>query len=172
MKTVLALILSIAAVSFAADSKTVNRLPDKPEQVKRLGSVTWDLATHKLVWVVEKGTMVNDEFVPASEERYEISPDQATMAIAGETRGFAGSEAISLHKLLDTLSVYCAESVVWWDQGQGTPLDPDTLQPSGRHSHPATKPGEKPVKVADPPPAKPKYKVPDNDLVAAVMHWL
>jgi hypothetical protein len=32
-----------------------------------------------------------------------------------------------LHKLLDTLAIYCAESVVWWDQGQGNEVKPKTV---------------------------------------------
>ncbi len=46
------------------------------------------------------------------------------MKFADEQRGFTREEATSLHKLLDTLSLYCAESVIWWDQGQGEPVDP------------------------------------------------
>jgi hypothetical protein len=45
------------------------------------------------------------------------------MAFSNEKRGFTQEEAASLHKLLDTLSLYCAESVVWWDQGEGERLD-------------------------------------------------
>ena len=173
MKTALLALLFFGAAAFATDPQTAGNPSANAQQVKRLGSVTWDLDAHKLVWVVQKGTMVDDEFVPASEERYEISPDEATMATAGETRGFSGQEAVSLHKLLDTLSLYCAESVVWWDQGQGTPVDPDTAEPSGRPGrHPKTKGGEKPVKVEDSQPAKPAYKVPDTDFVAALTHRL
>ena len=45
------------------------------------------------------------------------------MTFAEEKRGFTEEEAASLHKLLDTLSLYCAESTVWWDQGKGVKLD-------------------------------------------------
>src|SRR5205809_269767 len=120
MKTALVLLLSFAAASFAADPKTSPvkepEIGAKPETVKRLGAVTWDLDAHKLVWVVQKGAMVNGQFVPASEQKYEISPDQARMAVSEEERGFDGDEAVSLHRLLDVLSLYCAESVVWWDE--------------------------------------------------------
>ena len=54
------------------------------------------------------------------------------MAKSEEQRGFGEQEAVALHKLLDTLSLYCAESVVWWDRGQGRPLQPGhkpTAQP-------------------------------------------
>lgn len=161
MKTVLVLLFSFAAASSAADPKPV-KAPDagsaRPQEVKRLGSVTWDLEAHKLVWVVQKGAMVEGKFVPASEQRYEIAPDDAVMAVAEEARGFDGDEAVSLHRLLDVLSLYCAESVVWWDEGQGTPV----TKPK-----PDVKKGEKPVKVGQPdPPRKPKYKVPADHVVA------
>lgn len=94
--------------------------PDK----KRLESVTWDLKSHKLVWVVQTGEPgANGEFVAKTSERYEISPDDAIMAVKAEKRGFTEQEAASLHRLLDTLSLYCVESVVWWDRGEGDPID-------------------------------------------------
>jgi len=170
MKTALVLIFSFAAASFAADSKA-DRVKD-PEvrtnsgEVKRLGTVTWDLDAHKLVWVVQKGAMVEGEFVPSSEQKYEISPDRAAMMVADEERGFDGDEAVTLHHLLDVLSVYCAESVVWWDEGQGTPVT--TKQPTNRQEKPKTEKSDpKPVKVGQPDQTKkPKYKVPDDHMVA------
>jgi hypothetical protein len=115
MKTILVLFLSVAAIACAEDKK--------PEGKKRLESVTWDLKAHKLLWVVQTGSEKNGQFVTESTERYEISPDDAVMAVEEERLGFTREEAASLHKLLDTLSLYCAESVVWWDQGQGEKLD-------------------------------------------------
>ena len=58
VKTAFALLLSSAALCLAQESKT--------ENVKRLVSVTWDLATHRLIWMVEKGTVVDGEFVPST----------------------------------------------------------------------------------------------------------
>src|SRR3954468_51917 len=169
MKTALVL-FSLVAASFAQDFKAnAVKEPDirtSTGEVKRLGSVTWDLDSHKLVWVVQKGAMVNGEFVPASEQKYEISPDKAAMMVAEEERGFDGDEAVSLHHLLDVLSLYCAESVVWWDEGQGTPAT--TKQPTNRQEKPkADKSDPKPVKVGQPEEnKKPKYKVPDSHMVA------
>src|SRR3954451_22556539 len=164
MKTALVLMFSFVAASFAADFKANPvKEPDirsSTGEVKRLGSVTWDLDSHKLVWVVQKGAMVNGEFVPASEQKYEISPDKAAMMVAEEERGFDGDEAVSLHHLLDVLSLYCAESVVWWDEGQGSP---GAKKPKTEKSEP------KPVKVGQPEEnKKPKYKVPYNHMVARV----
>jgi hypothetical protein len=95
------------------------------DQVKRLASVTWDLSTHKLVWLVEKGSVVDGAFVPSSKVKYEVSPDEAFMAFAGEKRALGEDEASSLHQLLNVLSLYCVESVVWWDRGSAdNPADP------------------------------------------------
>jgi hypothetical protein len=168
MKTALVLLLSFTAASFAADTKTDKvKEPDirsTPQEVKRLGSVTWNLDAHKLVWVVQKGAMVSGEFVPSSEQKYEISPDQARMIVSEEERGFDGDEAVSLHHLLDVLSLYCAESVVWWDEGQGTPATQQDKPKTGTADK-----TDKPVKVGQPdPPKKPKYKVPDDHMVARV----
>src|SRR3954447_1071196 len=166
MKTALVLMFSFVAASLAADFKANPvKEPDirsSTGEVKRLGSVTWDLESHKLVWVVQKGSMVNGEFVATSEQRYAISPDQARMMVEEEERGFDGQEAVSLHRLLDVLSLYCAESVVWWDDGQGTPA---TSRPTTEKPKSETKDGV-PVKVGSPEPAKkPKYKVPDDHIL-------
>src|SRR5262249_12464698 len=72
----------------------------------------------------QTGSVKNGEFQATSSEKYEISPDEAIMAFADEKRGFTQAEAVAVRKLLDTLSLYCAESVIWWDQGKGVKLDP------------------------------------------------
>jgi hypothetical protein len=51
------------------------------------------------------------------------------MQFANEKRGFTEQEAANLHRLLDTLSLYCAESVIWWDEGQGTRVNPGDKNP-------------------------------------------
>jgi hypothetical protein len=73
--------------------------------------------------------MKGTEFVASSSDRYEIAPDEAVMQFSTEKRGFTEQEAVNLHRMLDTLSLYCAESVVWWDEGQGTKLDPKKENP-------------------------------------------
>jgi hypothetical protein len=172
MKTAVVLFLSLAAAAFAADPKPVKD-PDvrgtRPEEVKRLGSVTWDLESHKLVWVVQKGAMVEGKFVPMSEQRYEIAPDKAVMAMGEDERGFDADEAVSLHHLLDVLSLYCAESVVWWDDGQGAPVERQPGSPTAKPKPDGKRDekGDKPVKVGQPDPErKPKYKVPADHIVA------
>lgn len=110
MKTAVAVLLLSAALGCAQDAK--------PTEVKRLSSVTWDLSTHKLVWTVEKGTVQDGEFVPATTVKYEVSPDESFMAFAGEQRALGTDEAESLHHLLNVLSLYCVQSVVWWEHGE------------------------------------------------------
>ena len=158
MKTALVLCLFFTSAVFAADpqQQTVKEpgAGQKSGEVKKLGSVTWDLESHRLAWVVQKGSMVNGEFVPLSEQTYEISPEEGMMAADGEMRGLEDQEAAELQRLLDVLSLYCAESVVWWEQGQGSPAD-QTTKPAG----------EKPVRVD----YHPVPQVPDVNLVAVLM---
>lgn len=151
MKKAAILIFSFVALAMAQDKA--------PETVKRLSSVTWDLNTHKLVWVVQTGTEVNGEFVPKASSKYEVSPDDANMKFADETRGFTAEEAASLHHLLDVLSLYCAESTEWWEQGQGAPTGTKTTVPETKGN---------PVKVDQHQQTPPKkgYRVPATDYVA------
>jgi len=170
MKTALILLGSLAVSLMAADPQTqsVKEPSTLSDEVKRLGSVSWDLNTHKLVWTVQKGSMQNGEFVPRGEQRYEISPDEAMMAVSEEQRGFDGQEAISLHQLLDVLSMYCAESVVWWDEGNGAPVR-GSERPKTTDKPKTAKPAapDAPVKVKQPEsqPKKP-YHIPDGHMVA------
>jgi hypothetical protein len=163
MKTALLLLLSTGVLIWAQDKPAEKAEPNKPaDSVKRLDSVTWDLNTHKLVWVVQTGTQVGGEFIPSSSARYEVSPDEASMQFADEKRGFTAEEAASLHHLLDVLSLYCAESTVWWDQGKSDSLEQKT------NTAPAAKPDGKPVRVNEPPAAKPKPRpvVIDGNMIA------
>jgi len=117
MRIALTLLLALAAAAHAQERK--------PETSKRLASITWDLASHKLTWEIQTGSEVDGEFQLSATAHYEISPDDAVMQVLNERRGFTAAEAKSLHRLLDTLSLYCAESVVWWNQGQGEKLEGD-----------------------------------------------
>jgi hypothetical protein len=145
MKTALTLLLSCASLALA-QSPQPNTEP--APVIKRLASVTWDLDTHKLVWVVQKGTEVSGEFVASSTDRYEVSPEEAIMASKDEKRGLGHEEAGSVIDLVNLLSLYCAESTDWWEQGSGAeenaapqsaPAAPDT-----RKAAPST---DKPTRV-------------------------
>jgi hypothetical protein len=148
-------------------------MPEKDSsEARRLGTVTWDLKNHKLVWTIEKGATVNGEFVAATSDRYEISPDDAVMAFSDQKRGFTEAEATSLHRLLDVLSLYCAESVVWWDQGQGTPVDGSGDAPGAHKSRDKDAkpilPGDKPTRVdQSQPERKPRPRRSRTDMVAS-----
>ena len=161
MKTAVALLLSCAAFCCAQDFKQPQDA--KPEanvqDVKRLHSVTWDLATHKLVWLVEKGNVVKGEFVPTSRVKYEVSPDDAFMEFAGDKRYFGEDEAAAVHQLLDLLSLYCVESVVWWDHGESdSPVTPApgliTKPKQPEQPKPSVAPGT-PVRVGEQSPEQP-----------------
>lgn len=162
MKITFALLLSCAALCLAQEPKT--------ENAKRLVSVTWDLATHKLIWMVDQGALVDGKFVPSSGVKYEVSPDDAFMALGGEKRSFGAEEAANLHLLLDLLSRYCVDSVVWWDGGGASPTAPApgpvTKPEQPAQPKPPIAPIGKPVKVAQPKPQHPSI-VKESELVTA-----
>jgi len=160
MKTSALVLLSCVAITLTADSNrpspqrqgSADRMVQPREPLRKLASVTWDLDSHKLVWTVQKGDRVDGKFVASSEEHFQISPDQAMMELAGEKRLFDDDEAVQLRRLLDTLSVYCAESVAWWEQGEGVPVEDktphDKTDKPDKQEKPSSKPPEgKPVKV-------------------------
>jgi cell division septation protein DedD len=137
MKYALAILISIAGFAFAADPKTNTSTQPDTSELRRLESVKWDLKTHTLTWVIQTGKQQNGEFVTTSSQQYQITPDDATMDVSADKRAIAQDEAAVLHRLLDTLSMYCAQSVVWWEDGTSTPT---------QGNEPATKPA--PVKPA------------------------
>lgn len=55
---------------------------------------------------------------------YVINVGQSRMEVEGGKRGFDDpEEAGKISAVLDAVSQYVAESVVWWDRGKGLPLD-------------------------------------------------
>ncbi len=167
MKTALAIALCLGTLAFGQDldqSKPKTPSDSDNQPMKRLNSVTWNLETHKLVWVVQSGSEVDGKFVAGSSQKYEISPDDAVMAFSDEKRGFTEEEAQSLSRLLDVLSMYCAESVIWWDQGMGDPIDPNAPAAKPQHN---SKPGPPPAapKKVEHPPAKPSPELGNVALV-------
>jgi hypothetical protein len=120
--------------------------------------LTWDIQTGKLAWVVQTGQERNDEFLSSSEEHYEISPDDAVMAVKGEKRGFTAQEARWLGKLLHVLTGYCIASTFWWHRGEALPpaegkptqTPPATPPSNPGGSKPAQAPDGAPVKVVEP----------------------
>lgn len=91
---------------------------------RRLESVTWSPVTHKLSWTVQNGTITSaGDFKGADKVSYEIDMDDATMSTSAEGRRFSKKEAVNVHKLMDLVAKYAADSTLWWEAGQGEPLD-------------------------------------------------
>jgi hypothetical protein len=145
MNTALIVLLSCASLSLAQDSE----LSPKPVAVKRLASVTWNADTHKLVWGVQKGAQVNGEFVASPSDQYELSPEEASMASKDEKRGMAAEDAGSVGQLVNLLSLYCAASTDWWEQGAEDTATPEPARSKNTDTK-KTAPSEKPTRVGEP----------------------
>ncbi len=89
----------------------------------RLETVSWDPVKHELTWVITKGDKKGAAYKPQASEKYLINMDDATMTFNNEKRGFSKEEAANVHVLMDVISKYAVDSTVWWDDGQGEPLD-------------------------------------------------
>ncbi len=115
--------------------------PESAEPSRRLESVTWNSIKHELTWVISNGEKTDGSlYRPGASENYQISLDEATMSFAGETRRFSKDEASNVHVLMDLIGKYAVDSTVWWEDGQGEPLN--GRQPKEQHS---------PAKPAPPP---------------------
>jgi len=90
---------------------------------RRLESVTWNSVSHELTWVVSSGEKKGADYKPLKSDKYLIRIDDATMTFNGETRRFSKEEASNVLVLMDLISKYAAESTIWWEDGQGEPLN-------------------------------------------------
>jgi hypothetical protein len=95
----------------------------KSKQARRLESVTWSPSDHKLTWTVVDGALKEGKFEPGKKLSFEINMDDATMHASGEDRRFSKQEAASVHRLMDLVAKYAAESTLWWEAGEGERLD-------------------------------------------------
>ena len=95
----------------------------KSKQARRLETVTWSPADHKLTWTVVDGSLSDGKFEPGKKLSFEINMDAATMHASGEDRRFSKQEAVSVHRLMDLVAKYAAESTLWWEAGEGERLD-------------------------------------------------
>jgi hypothetical protein len=101
-------------------------LAEKSErEARRLESITWNPIDHKLTWTVNTGAMNQGKFEGGKKLTYEIKMDQALMTFDGEDRRFSKTEAVSVHRLMDLVAKYAAESTLWWEAGEGERLGPD-----------------------------------------------
>jgi hypothetical protein len=103
-----------------ADNKAHNR---NPKSLRRLESIQWDSVKHELTWDVSRGEKKGDAYQPRYNDHYEINMDRATMTVNGETRRFSEDEAANVRTLMDFISKYALESTVWWENGEGEPVD-------------------------------------------------
>jgi hypothetical protein len=103
-----------------------NTFAQKNEQdARRLESITWNPIDHKLTWTVSAGSLHDGKFEGSKQFTYEIKMDQALMSVQGEDRRFSKTEAVSVHRLMDLVAKYAAESTLWWDAGEGEPVGHD-----------------------------------------------
>ena len=70
-----------------------------------------------------RGEKKGDAYQPNSKDRYEINMDNATMTVNGESRRFSEDEATNVRTLMDFISSIRLESTVWWEDGEGDPVD-------------------------------------------------
>ena len=96
---------------------------DSRAPIRRLESITWDSVKHELKWDVSRGEKRSGGYEPHSSDRYEINMDKATMTFNGESRRFSEEEAGNVRVLLEFVSKYAVESTVWWENGEGEPVD-------------------------------------------------
>ena len=122
-------VLIAASVAFALSPVVYGQ---NEKQTRRLESVTWNPSAHKLSWTVAQGKVENGKFVEKEKFNYEIDMDAATMSAEGQDRRFSKQEAVSVHALMDLVAKYAAESTLWWDAGQGEPLDEDAKSKARR----------------------------------------
>jgi hypothetical protein len=133
---------ALAAVAVAQQDSKV---------VLRLDAVTWNPTEHRLTWSVAKGTLDADGKFQKSNPpvTYEIDMDAAVMSLNGEGRRFSRAEAVRMRPLMDILTRYAAESTVWWDQGEGEPLDGSGGRKVDKHRPERERPAKPPRKDAN-----------------------
>jgi hypothetical protein len=92
-------------------------------KARRLESITWNSVDHHLIWEVSKGEKDGDNYKANGNDRYDINMDNATMTVNGESRRFNAKEAANVRILMDFISKYALESTLWWENGEGDPVD-------------------------------------------------
>jgi hypothetical protein len=90
---------------------------------RRLEAITWNPVEHRLTWTVAEGKLGEaGKFESGKKTSYSIKMDEALMSLEGEDRRFSKTEAVSVHRLMDMVAKYAAESTVWWESGEGEPV--------------------------------------------------
>jgi hypothetical protein len=97
--------------------------PEEDQTPRRLETVTWNSVKHELTWVISRGDKRGASYKALGSDSYLINMDDATMSFNTEKRRFSKEEAANVHVLMDVIAKYAIDSTVWWDDGQGEPLD-------------------------------------------------
>lgn len=119
MNTYRTLIAAAAVLALTAGTALAQK---SERESRRLESITWNPVDHKLTWTVSLGASNQGKFEGAKKFTYEIKMDQAMMTVDGEDRRFSKTEAVSVHRLMDLVAKYAAESTLWWEAGEGEPI--------------------------------------------------
>jgi hypothetical protein len=119
----------LAGLSQAAKSQDRVLAAADSQSPRRLESLTWNSVNHTLLWDVSTGNTKTEDasaYRPVTTDHYKIDMDKATMTYNGESRRFSEDEAGNVRSLMDVISKYAVESTIWWEQGQGDPVDRTT----------------------------------------------
>ena len=117
-------IVALAMASMAAAQEQSEENKKKP--ARRLETITWSPVDHKLTWTVSAGKVGGGGTFDGDRKlTYVIDMDDATMTVEGDDRRFSKAEAVSVHRLMDLISKYAAESTVWWEAGEGEKVNRD-----------------------------------------------
>lgn len=121
----LLVVLVFLACASAQELPPPSKKSPMPKKAVRLESLTWDPVNSKLSWVVTEGTVDESErYTPEGPRSfYSIDMRRAVMFFEGDGRRFSKQEALGVSALLNRLSRYTLESVLWWQEGEGEPID-------------------------------------------------
>ncbi len=134
-----------------APTEDQDRTPPSDKKSRRLESFRWDPVKRQFTWEVSKGMKSGDSYRPTSTDHYNIDLEAATMTFNGETRRFSEEEAANVKVLMGMLAQYAIESTVWWEDGQGDPVDNRgrSLKPGDENGKPGLQERLKPRNPAD-----------------------
>lgn len=106
------------------------------EKPRQLESVTIRIEPCRLVWTVSEGRREDGKYVPERLIDYAIDLHDATMVLDSaptDVRHFEEEEAAAVHRLVEALSQYAAESTVWYEMGKGK-VKPKAAPAKGNNS--------------------------------------
>lgn len=114
---------TLFASALLAVTFTTFATAQEQRSARRLESITWNPVEHRLSWTVVEGKLGDaGKFEGGKKTSFSIKMDEALMSLDGEDRRFSKTEAVSVHRLMDMVAKYAAESTVWWESGEGEPV--------------------------------------------------